>query len=63
MNREFVDLISAFPAVREAFDSLPEWDKKAICDGLRGCCVTPEEEEAIDQVEARRKVPPNPSDG
>lgn len=47
MNREFIDLISSFPVMREAFESLPEWDKKAICDGLRGCCVTPKEEEGI----------------
>ncbi len=47
MNQAFLDLLGRFPGMREAFDALPDYDRRALCDGLRECVVTPEEQEAI----------------
>lgn len=47
MNRAFIDLLSNYPTMLDAFNQLPEYDKRALCSNLRGCVVSQDEEEAI----------------
>lgn len=42
--RAFIALLSRFPVMLEAFESLPEWDRNALLDGLRECVVSSDEE-------------------
>jgi len=47
MNRAFLDLLARFPAMLAAFESLPDYDQRALCEGLRGCVTTTAEDDAL----------------